>query len=82
MENAASEVASSVASGVAGGVAQSTGMVIVIPKEYPLIILACTIICALCFLTGFCATGPKRASLFNAEFMKNFEVEHEKAFPG
>ena len=74
MENAAS--------GVASGVAQSTGMVIVIPKEYPLIILACTIICGLCYLTGFCATGRSRAGIFNQEFMKGFEVEHEKAFPG
>ena len=49
----------------------STGMVIVLPKEYPLIVLACALICGLCFLTGFMMPLP-RFTIFSKDYMKQF----------
>ena len=59
----------------------STGMVIVLPKEYPLIVLACALICAVCFLTGFMISLP-RFTIFSKDFMKQFQEEHVSVFPG
>ena len=55
---------------------------IVLPKEYPLILLACCIICIECFLMGMVAVAPARFSIFNREYMDTFEKEHVEAFPG
>ena len=55
---------------------------VVLPKEYPLVLLACVILCIECFLMGMVAVAPARFGLFNKDFMAQFEEEHEKAFPG
>ena len=62
--------------------AAATALTVVLPKEYPLILLACCVICIECFLMGMIAVAPARFSIFNAEFMAQFKEEHEKAFPG
>ena len=55
---------------------------VVLPKEYPLILLACVILCIECFLIGMCVVPPKRFKYFTKEFMEQFKEEHEQAFPG
>ena len=61
----------------------ASSLSIVLPKEYPLILLACCILCVECFMMGMLFVAPARfKKAFNADFMKQFEEEHEKAFPG
>ena len=48
----------------------AAGFTMVLPKEYPLVILGCLILCLECFLMGFCVVGPARARTFNKEFME------------
>ena len=55
---------------------------IVIPKEYPLTLLACTLLCIECFMLGPLVVGPARMRTFTAEFMAQFKEEHQAAFPG
>ena len=58
------------------------GLKLVVPREYPIVILACVVLCIECFVFGMIFVAPARVKTFNAEFMKQFEDEHEKAFPG
>ena len=62
--------------------AAASALSIVLPKEYPLILLACCILCIECFLMGMIAVAPARFSIFNKEYMNTFEKEHAEAFPG
>ena len=60
----------------------SGAFTVVLPKEYPLILLSCVVLCIECFLIGMCVVAPKRFKYFNKEFMDQFNEEHEAAFPG
>ena len=62
--------------------ADAATLSIVLPKEYPLILLGCVILCIECFAMGMVAVAPRRMKHFNKEFMAQFNDEHEKAFPG
>ena len=53
---------------------------IVLPSEYPLVLLAGVILCIECFMLGPALIGPTRFRIFNREFMAQFKEEHEKAF--
>ena len=53
---------------------------IVLPTEYPLILLAAVILTIECFMLGPLLIGPTRFRIFNKEFMEQFKEEHEKAF--
>ena len=44
-------------------------MTMVLPKEYPLIVLSCVILCIECFLLGILVVAPARFKHFNKEFM-------------
>ena len=55
---------------------------IVLPKEYPLVLMACCILCVECFMMGMLFVAPARFRIFNADYMKQFEKEHSEAFPG
>ena len=55
-------------------------MSVVLPSEYPLVMLACVILTIECFMLGPTVVGPARFRVFNKEFMAQFEEEHEKAF--
>lgn len=54
---------------------------IVLPWEFPIIILSCLILSLLTFIIAF-EVPTKRSKFFTDEFMKQFEKEHEEAFPG
>ena len=56
-------------------------MEVTLPKEYPLVVLSCVLLCIECFLLGFTVI-PARMTAFNKDFMAKFDAEHEKAFPG
>ena len=56
-------------------------MEITLPKDYPLVVLSCVILCIECFFTGF-SIVPARMNAFNEKFMSQFDAEHEKHFPG
>ena len=62
--------------------AATSAMQIVLPQEYPLILLGCVILCCECFLLGPIVIAPARFGTFTSEFMAQFKEEHEKAFPG
>ena len=51
--------------------ATSTSLSIVVPKEYPLILLACAILCVECFSMGF-VVARARVKTFTKEFMSQF----------
>ena len=53
----------------------STSLSIVVPKEYPLILLACAILCIECFSMGF-VVASARFRTFTKEFMFQFKEEH------
>ena len=55
---------------------------IVLPKEYPLVLLSATIVTTLCFLLAPLVIKPARDRTFTKEFMEKFKEEHEAAFPG
>ena len=55
---------------------------VVLPTEYPLTLLACTILTVECFMLGPALIGPARFRAFPKEFMDQFKEEHESAFPG
>ena len=57
-------------------------MEVIVPKEFPLVLLACTILCLECWLIGFVVVVPARFKTFNKEHMEKFTEEHEAAFPG
>ena len=50
----------------------ATALTIVLPKEYPLVLLAGVILCIECFLMGMVFVAPARFGTFNAEYMKQF----------
>ena len=54
---------------------------IVLPQEYPLVLLAGATLCLECFIISFVA-GMSRKKYFTKEHMQQFEKEHEAAFPG
>ena len=43
---------------------------VVVPKEYPAILLACAILCTMIFCFGPCLVFPARSKHFNDEFME------------
>ena len=43
---------------------------IVIPREYPLILLGIFLQCLMVWLIGFLVVGPARMKTFNKEFME------------
>ena len=47
-----------------------------------MILLACSILCILCFMIGPCVVAPARFKTFTKEFMEQFKEEHQAAFPG
>ena len=55
---------------------------VVLPQEYPLVLLGCVILCVECFLMGFIFVAPARMRTFTKEYMEGFKEEHEAAFPG
>ena len=57
-------------------------MEIIVPKEYPYVLLSIAMLCFTCFIVQFAAVIPARLRTFNAKFMEQFQSEHEKAFPG
>ena len=65
-----------------GEEANDGGLVIVVPWEYPIIILSCTIIVLMVFCTGFTVVPGARKSYFTKEFLESIKEEHQTAFPG
>ena len=55
-------------------------ILIVIPKEYPIILLACVLLCVMTFFTPFFTVARVRIKYFNKEFMEKFKNEHVEAF--
>ena len=53
---------------------------LIVPTEYPLVLLACLILTIECFLLGPVVVGPARFKAFNKEFMEQFKEEHQQAF--
>ena len=50
----------------------ATAMTIVIPKEYPMVLLGCVLLCCEVFIIPMFTVGPARKKYFNEEFMKQF----------
>ena len=48
-------------------------MEIVIPKEYPLVLLCLFVLCFECWLISFIVVVPARTRTFTKEFMQQFE---------
>ena len=59
---------------------ESEEILIVIPKEFPIILLACVILCTMTFLTPFLTVARARIKYFNNNFMEQFKKEHVEAF--
>ena len=49
--------------------ATTTTLQIVLPKEYPLVVLGCVILCIECFMIGMIAVGSARKRTFTKEFL-------------
>ena len=47
-------------------------MEVIVPKEYPLVLLAGTILCLECWLIGFIVVVPARMKTFTEEHMEQF----------
>ena len=58
------------------------GFTVVVPKEFPLTLLACLIIGSECYVIGMVAVGKAREKYFSKEFMAQFDSKHGEAFPG
>ena len=58
----------------------STATQIVLPWEYPFIVLTMIVLCLITFFAGFASAGHRKH--FTPEFMAQWEKEHEEAFPG
>ena len=56
-------------------------MEIFVPKEFPLVLLACALICAECVVIGVISAIGARSTHFTEQFMQQFQAEHQKAFP-
>ena len=54
-------------------------LTILAPEEFPYILMGLAANFALCTFQPFLSFRPKA---FSAEYMKNFDAEHEAAFPG
>lgn len=54
---------------------------IVVPKEFPYIVLSLVIICFECIVISFVVVGSARYKHFNKKFMEQFSIEHKKHFP-
>ena len=54
----------------------ATPINLVIPREYPWIILSCVILCIECFLVGIFVVAGARFKYFTKEFMAQFKEEH------
>ena len=54
---------------------------IVVPKEFPYIILSLVVLCFECVVISFVVVGSARKKHFNKKFMEQFTVEHKKHFP-
>lgn len=55
---------------------------IVVPEQFPVTLLATSVICLECFAIGGSFTIPARFKSFTRDFMEQFKKEHENAFPG
>ncbi len=58
----------------------TANLTVVLPQEYPYIVLACAIICFECLIIGTCMQGGARFKTFTEEFMTKFKDEHQEAF--
>ena len=56
----------------------ATHIAISLPEEYPYIMGVVTAIAFHCMFIGFSIGGARRKTLFNKEFMAQFEVEHNR----
>lgn len=54
---------------------------VTLPKEFPLVLLAGTILCIECFVISLVVVVPARMRTFTKEFMNQFNEEHKKFFP-
>ena len=54
---------------------------IVVPWEFPLVLLSIVIVCLECVVIGYVVVIPARIKHFNKAFMQQFSEEHKKAFP-
>ena len=67
---------------IAAADSAASALTVVLPKEYPLILLSCVILCIECFMLGPLVVAPARFRTFTKEFMEQFKEEHQAAFPG
>ena len=49
---------------------EAGAMTIVLPKEYPLVLLSAVILCIECFLIGMFVVAPARFRTFTKEYMQ------------
>ena len=56
-------------------VAAAEAFTVVLPKEYPLVLLGCVILCIECFMMGM-IVGKARFRIFTKDFMEQFKEEH------
>ena len=54
---------------------------ITLPKEFPMVLLACTFLCLECWVIGFVVCVPARFKTFNKEFMDTFEDTYKGERP-
>ena len=54
----------------------AAGISLVVPREYPLILLSCVILCIECVVFAMAFVAPARMKYFNKEFMAQFKEEH------
>jgi len=54
---------------------------IILPKEFPMVLLAGAILCLECFVIGVAVVVPTRLRIFTKEYMSQFTEEHKKYFP-
>ena len=55
---------------------ETTTLQVVLPTEYPIILLGCVILCAMCYIIAFLVVGRARGRTFTKEFMAQFKEEH------
>ena len=60
----------------------SSDLVVILPKEYPLVLLSCCIITTLCYCIGMIGVAVARSKAFTDEFMAGFKQEHADSVSG
>ena len=58
----------------------SNSFQLLLPVEYPCIVLAGVLLCFECYIIGFTIVRNARMKCFNKEFMSQFDKEHKAAF--